>query len=257
MAVAPPRPDANNRPNGAVGAPPIARPPLPSPPAGDRGRHDVGAPAPAESAISARPARAEGVSAPGAVGPASEASEAGASGAPMRGAAERLVQTLWFEGVGLAIVTPLYGRVTGAGIGESFTVLAVLAALMMVWSAGFNAAFDWAEWRLAGRVASDRPLGLRALHALAHEATAVLVSCPIIATMTGLGWQDALLLDVTLTMTYAAYGYVFHLVFDALRPVRARARTSGPGAPAARATADGRRGARCFGPGPVGGAKGP
>ncbi|HEU4408810.1 MAG TPA: PACE efflux transporter [Polyangiaceae bacterium] len=159
----------------------------------------------------------------GAGGAGGPAGAPGASGAPLRSATERLVQTLWFEGVGLAVVTPLYGRVTGAGIGESLTLLAVLSALMMAWSAGFNAAFDWAEWRLVGRVASDRPLGLRALHALAHEATAVLVSCPVIATITGLGWQDALLLDVTLTMTYAAYGYVFHLVFDALRPVRARA----------------------------------
>jgi uncharacterized membrane protein len=58
------------------------------------------------------------------------------------------------------------------------------------------------------------------VHAVAHEATAVIVTCPLIVALTGLGWWQALWLDVALTAVYAAYAYVFHLAFDRLRPVQ-------------------------------------
>jgi uncharacterized membrane protein len=58
------------------------------------------------------------------------------------------------------------------------------------------------------------------VHAVLHEATAIVVTCPVIFAMTPLGWADALLADLGLTLVYAAYAYVFHLGFDRLRPVR-------------------------------------
>jgi uncharacterized membrane protein len=139
----------------------------------------------------------------------------------LRSARERVIQTLWFEGVGLALVAPLYAWATGAAAGESFVLVAALSLAVMTWSALFNTGFDWIEWRLARRLASDRPQHWRIVHAVAHEATAVIVTCPLIVALTGLGWWQALWLDVALTVVYAAYAYVFHLTFDRLRPVRA------------------------------------
>ena len=51
------------------------------------------------------------------------------------------------------------------------------------------------------------------------EATAVIVTCPLIVALTTLGWLEALVTDIGLTLTYALYGYLFHLGFDRLRPI--------------------------------------
>lgn len=137
----------------------------------------------------------------------------------LRSARERLIQTLWFEGLGLVLVAPLYALVAGAEVGDSFALVAAMSVVMMAWAAVFDTLFDIAERHCTGRVASDRPHGLRSLHAIAHEVSGALVSCPVIYAMTPLSWGEALLADIALSLTYAVYAYLFHWGFDRLRPV--------------------------------------
>lgn len=138
----------------------------------------------------------------------------------LRSRRERVIQTLWFEAIGLLLVAPLYAVVAGSGLRESFAMIAVVSLVVMTWSAVYNTLFDMLELRWTGRVASERPHRVRTLHALLHELSAVIVSCPVIYAMTPLSWGEALVADLGLTLAYAAYAYVFHLVFDRLRPVR-------------------------------------
>jgi uncharacterized membrane protein len=138
----------------------------------------------------------------------------------LRSTRERAIQTLWFEGVGLAFVAPMYAWVTGEGIGASFAMVAAVSVVVMAWSALFNTAFDIVEHRFTGRVASNRSHRLRAAHALAHEASSVIITCPVIYAMSDLGWGGTLAVNLGLTLAYTAYAYVFHLVFDRLRPVQ-------------------------------------
>ena len=139
----------------------------------------------------------------------------------IRSARERVIQTLWFEALGLLCVCPLYGAVLGESAAESLGTLVALSLVVMLWSAVFNTAFDEIERRSSGRVASDRPVGLRLLHAGALELSALLLTCPLIRATTGLGWWQCLAADLALTLCYAVYGFAFHWVFDRLRPVRA------------------------------------
>lgn len=139
---------------------------------------------------------------------------------PQRSLRERLLQTLLFEAGGLLVVAPLLMLVSSARALDSVALLAALSAVVMGWAALFNTAFDAAEAHLTGRVASDRPHRLRMLHAMALEASAVVVSCPVIVAMTTLGWWQALAADVALTLVYAVYGYAYHWAFDRWRPVR-------------------------------------
>jgi uncharacterized membrane protein len=138
----------------------------------------------------------------------------------LRSARERVVQTLWFEGVGLGLIAPLYAAFGGAGAGESFVMVAAVALVVMAWAALFNTAFDAVEWRLTGRVASARPQCLRLVHAVSFELTAMLVTVPVIHALGHMSWLQALQTDVTLTLAYMAYGYAFHRVYDHWRPVR-------------------------------------
>lgn len=137
----------------------------------------------------------------------------------LRSARERLVQTLWFEGLGLLLVTPAYAWATGAGAGESLVLVASLSVAVMIWAALYNTLFDVVERRLTGRAASDRPHGLRTVHAAGLELSSVLVTWPLIWALTDLGWLGALLADFGLGLAYTVYGYAFHWAFDRLRPV--------------------------------------
>ena len=134
---------------------------------------------------------------------------------------ERIRQTLWFEGIGLALVSPLYAWVSGSGGAESLVLVAALSVVVMAWAALYNTLFDLAEHRLTGRAASNRPHGLRTLHAVGLESSAVLLTWPLVWALTDLSWGAALVADLGLTLAYMVYGYLFHWAYDKLRPVGA------------------------------------
>lgn len=141
----------------------------------------------------------------------------------IRSARERLIQSICFEIGGVVVATPLYMMVSGETSGDSAALVAVLAVVVAVWSPLHNWVFDLVEWRHARRVASDRPQVWRLVHAVTHELSSLVVTVPVILWMTDYGVIGAVLLDLGLTVVYVAYAYVFHMVFDRLRPVRRRA----------------------------------
>jgi uncharacterized membrane protein len=139
--------------------------------------------------------------------------------APLRNLRERILQTVAFEAGGLVLATPLYAAVSGTPLDESALLLGALAVACMLWCPLHNTAFDWLEARLAGRSASDRPHRWRAVHALSHEVSVVVVTLPLLMSLGGLDFAKALSANTGLTLLYAGYAYLFHLTFDTLRPV--------------------------------------
>jgi uncharacterized membrane protein len=137
----------------------------------------------------------------------------------LRTARERVYQTLAFEAGGLALVTPLYVILSGDTGTEGATLVVALAVAVMIWSPLHNTVFDALEWTFAARVASDRPPRWRVVHAVSHEITSLVVTLPVILWLTDYGVLGALLVDLGLTAFYAVYAYVFHVVYDRLRPV--------------------------------------
>jgi uncharacterized membrane protein len=138
---------------------------------------------------------------------------------PLRCTKERILQTLCFEAGGLLLVAPVYASFSGKSAAGSLGLLLVLSVLMMMWSPLHNTAFDWCEARHSRRVASDRPHALRFVHAASHEVTSIAVTLPALMVLGGHSFWGAVVVDIGLTAAYAAYAYVFHIVFDWLRPV--------------------------------------
>jgi uncharacterized membrane protein len=132
---------------------------------------------------------------------------------------ERILQTIAFEAGGIALVGPAYALVFGASAPETLTIVLALSLAAMVWSPMHNSAFDWLDLRLTGRVASDRPQKLRLIHALSHEVTVMVVTLPMLMALGGHSFAAALLVDIGFSLAYAAYAYVFHMVYDRWRPV--------------------------------------
>ena len=132
---------------------------------------------------------------------------------------ERAIQTLCFEIGGLLVVAPGYAILSGASASESVTLLVVLSIALMLWSPIHNTLFDIVDFRVTSRVASDRTHRLRVLHAVSHEVTSIFVTLPLIMYLGDYGFWQALVVDLGLSLAYTAYAYIFHVVFDRLRPV--------------------------------------
>lgn len=137
----------------------------------------------------------------------------------LRSVRERLLQTVLYEVIGIALFTPVCMVISGVTAEGGGALLVVLASLVMVWAAVYNTVFDWAEFRLTGHVASDRRPLWRGVHAILLEATACGVTLPATMVMTGLPIWQALWLEMWLTVLYACYALVFHWCYDRLRPV--------------------------------------
>jgi uncharacterized membrane protein len=146
---------------------------------------------------------------------------------PLRSARERIYQTLAFESGGLVMATPLYGLVFDQSTHQSLTVLVSLSLAVMLWTPLHNTLFDIADLHLSGRVASARPHRLRLFQALSQEVSALVVTLPLIMILGGHGLGEALMLDFGLTLFYAAYAYLFHILYDWLRPVTPRSFPAG------------------------------
>ncbi len=138
----------------------------------------------------------------------------------LRSPRERVIQTIAYEVGGLCLSVPLYALFGDGTTGEAFTLMLVLAVAVLIWSPLHNTAFDWADYRLSGRLASDRPQRWRMVHAVSHEASTLVVTLPILMGLGGLTFWAALLVDLGLTLLYTVYAYVFHLVYDRLRPMQ-------------------------------------
>jgi uncharacterized membrane protein len=137
----------------------------------------------------------------------------------LRNFSERCFQSLIFQLGGIALVTPIYAVLMQSGAGTSGAVVAAVALACLIWSPFHNTVFDWMEWHMVRRVASDRPQGLRMVHAASHEVTSIMVSTPVLMLFGGLGIVQALLVDLGLTAFYTGYAYVFNVIYDRWRPV--------------------------------------
>jgi uncharacterized membrane protein len=140
----------------------------------------------------------------------------------LRSVRERAYQAVALELGGIAIVAPLYAVFFSESAETSFLLIVLLAVAVMIWSPLHNTAFDWLEWKMTGRLASDRPHRLRLVHAACHEASSVVVTLPLIMWIGGHGFWIALGVDIGLTVFYSAYIYIFHIIYDRLRPVGCR-----------------------------------
>lgn len=138
----------------------------------------------------------------------------------LRSFRERVIQTCSFEVVGIAFVSPVYAYIAGASMVHGFALISLLSIVILIWSPIFNTSFDWIERHRTRRLASARPHWLRIVHAVLHEVTAIIITCPLLMYFGGHSLQAALAFNLGLTITYSIYTYVFHIIYDRLRPVR-------------------------------------
>lgn len=139
----------------------------------------------------------------------------------IRSTKERALQTAAFEGIGIVAVSPIYAYVAQSAMIEGVALIMLLSAVILIWSPVFNTLFDRIEFALVSRPASERPHHIRIVHAITHEVSAVMLTCPILMWVGGHSLASALAFNLGLTIVYTAYTYAFHLAYDHLRPIGA------------------------------------
>lgn len=137
----------------------------------------------------------------------------------LRSLRERVFQTLAYEIIGLMIISPLVATFHAMTNSDSVALLIAVSLTCLGWAPVHNTIFDLIDLRCSGKVASDRPQCWRLVHAASLEVTSTLVTVPVIIWFTGYGFWQAVLFDLTLTLAYTAYAYLFHLAYDWARPV--------------------------------------
>lgn len=138
----------------------------------------------------------------------------------LRSLPDRLRQIALYEIGGLCLISPAFALVAGISATTSIGLLGTLALIVAVWNGLYSTVFDCAEQAITGRSADDRPLFLRAVHAVLLEAGAAVATTPVIAAWTGMNWTTALVEDVGLTLAYSAYAFVFGLLYDSMFPIQ-------------------------------------
>lgn len=132
---------------------------------------------------------------------------------------ERIVQSIVYEISGTLLATFAYLSFFGGSGWGALSTMVALSVAFVIYAPFFNAAFDWIEWRVARRVASDRPHRIRVLHAILLEGSDTFLAVPILMGMGGHSLLEAIATDLALLALHSAFAYIYYLAFDRLRPI--------------------------------------
>lgn len=133
---------------------------------------------------------------------------------------ERVLQGIFYQFGVLTLASPLFAALFGVTVGSSAQIIIAVALAETLWSPLHNLAFDRMEWRRLACKASDRSTLWRMAHAASHEVTSMVATTPAIMLVSGQGFAAALMMDLGLVAFCTGYVFVFHLLYDRIRPVR-------------------------------------
>ncbi|MBW8301417.1 MAG: PACE efflux transporter [Hydrogenophaga sp.] len=135
----------------------------------------------------------------------------------MRSTSDRIRHAVSFEILALLLVTPLGAWVFSLPITDIGIVGVASATIAMLWNYVYNLGFDHAMQRLAGGTYKTVPI--RVLHAVLFEAGILIVLAPFIAWYLGVGLWHAMVMDVSFSLFYLVYAFVFNWSYDRVFPI--------------------------------------
>ncbi|ATN35415.1 hypothetical protein ACO34A_16555 [Rhizobium sp. ACO-34A] len=135
----------------------------------------------------------------------------------MRSTSDRIRHAISFELIALGIITPLGAWVYSLPISEIGVISVASATIAMLWNYVYNIGFDHAMQRLTGTTAKS--VAARVLHAALFEAGLLIVLAPLIAWYLNVGFWHAVVMDVSFSLFYMVYAFVFNWAYDRVFPI--------------------------------------
>ncbi len=115
------------------------------------------------------------------------------------------------------IATPLGALAFGLPLADVGMVGLGTSLVAALWNYVYNLGFDHALLRFKGD--TSRGIGLRVLHAVLFEGGLMAMLMPVIAWYLGIGLVEAFLMDVSFSLFYMGYAFVFNLAYDRIYPI--------------------------------------
>lgn len=126
---------------------------------------------------------------------------------------ERLFHAVLFE-IGAVISTVLLmNGLTDHNTGLLTTTIILISLIAMVWNVVFNLFFD----KLFQGERLSRGLAVRVLHTVGFELGLLVFTLPLVAYMLNIGWWEAFLMDIGMTLIVMGYSLIFNWCYDYLR----------------------------------------
>lgn len=135
----------------------------------------------------------------------------------MRKPLDRLRHALSFEAVGILLATPIGAKVFGFPMTDIGAVAVISATIAMLWNYAYNWIFDHLLVQATG--SSLKAPWMRVVHAVLFEGGLLVALIPFIAWYLQIGLIEALIMDVSLSLFFLVYAFVFNWVYDRLFPL--------------------------------------
>ncbi|QEL55078.1 multidrug/biocide efflux PACE transporter [Chromobacterium paludis] len=126
---------------------------------------------------------------------------------------ERILHAVLYEACAMALLVPLAAMLMQENVLHMGALALMMSTVAMLWNMVFNAWFERLEKRFGWR----RTVAVRSAHALGFEGGLVVMLVPLAAWWLGVGWWQALLLDLGFFVFFLPYTYVFNWLYDHLR----------------------------------------
>lgn len=135
----------------------------------------------------------------------------------MRTLKDRIRHTVLFETIALAMVATVGSWATGHSVEQLGLLGLMFSAIAMVWNMVFNWMFD--HWDLKYRSGAKRTVRVRIAHALLFEGAFLTIGAFLIAWWLSISLLDALVLDVSFSVFFLVYAFVFNWMYDMVFPI--------------------------------------
>lgn len=135
----------------------------------------------------------------------------------MRNTRDRVRHAIIFEIIGLVLVTPLGAWAFGMPMVDIGVVAVVGMGIGATWNFVYNLLFDLALVKLVGDV--RKSVVIRVVHAILFEIGFLIISVPFIAWYLQITLLHALMLDVSFSVFFMLYAFVYNWAYDLIFPV--------------------------------------
>lgn len=126
---------------------------------------------------------------------------------------ERVLHAVLFEFFAIVFTVILTSLFTEHSIGSLASVIVMISVIAMVWNFVYNWLFD--KVVKGERIA--RRLGIRIVHSVLFEGGLLVFTIPLVMYMLNIGWWEAFVMDIGMTLFVLVYSIIFNWIYDHLR----------------------------------------
>ena len=123
----------------------------------------------------------------------------------------RVLYVTLFEIFAVMLTTFILVVLSGSDTRQSLILAVIIAITAVVWNFIYNTLFEY--WERRNKIKA-RTFKIRSVHAIFFEGGLTLVCLPLYMFWYGVGIWTALTMEISLTMSFLIYTFVFTLLFD-------------------------------------------